>query len=130
MNSFDYYLDCLKNKYAEFSGRARRSEYWYFALFNFLIAFAIGIVDGILGTDPVIGFLYFLAVLIPSAAVAVRRLHDTSRSGWWLLIGLIPVIGAIVLLVFMVEDSHAANEYGPNPKDPAAQADIIDHLVD
>ena len=118
----NWYLEVLK-KYAVFSGRARRKEYWFFALFNFLFAMAIGFVDGLMGTfNPAtgigtLGLIYALAVLIPGIAVTVRRLHDTDRSGWWLLIILIPLIGAIVLLVFMVFDSKPGqNQYGPNPK--------------
>ncbi|RUO59871.1 DUF805 domain-containing protein [Pseudidiomarina marina] len=118
----NWYLTVLK-KYAVFSGRARRSEYWFFVLFNTIIGFVLGFIDGILGfSDPdmsigVLGAIYSLAVLIPSIAVGVRRLHDTDRSGWWLLIALIPLIGAIVLIVFFVMDSTPGeNRFGPNPK--------------
>lgn len=117
----NWYLAVLK-KYAEFSGRARRREYWLFALFNLLITMALAFVDGATGLMHETGYgllsgLYTLAILIPGIAVSVRRLHDTGRSGWWLFIGLVPLIGAIVLLVFMLLDSHPGdNEYGPNPK--------------
>ena len=112
----NWYLEVLRN-YAVFSGRARRTEYWMFVLFNFIIAVAIGVVEGILGSPGVLGLLYALGVLIPALAVSVRRLHDTGRSGLWLLIGLIPLIGFIVLLVFMVQDSDPGqNQYGMNPK--------------
>lgn len=112
----DWYLTVLKN-YAVFSGRARRKEYWMFFLINFLITFAISYIEVILRHPGLMSGLYSLAVLIPSLAVAVRRLHDTGRSGWWLLIGLIPAIGFIVLLVFFVLDSNAENnEFGSNPK--------------
>lgn len=112
----NWYLEVLKN-YAVFSGRARRTEYWMFFLFNFIIAFAIGIVEGILGGPGFIGMLYGLAVLIPGIAVSVRRLHDTGRSGLWLLISFVPLVGLIVLLVFMVQDSvPGQNQYGMNPK--------------
>ena len=88
-----------------------------FVLFNFLASVAIGIVDGILGTNGALGGLYTLAVLIPSLAVAARRLHDTDRSGWWQLIALIPLIGFIILLVFFCLDSKPGeNRFGPNPK--------------
>ncbi|WP_114748189.1 DUF805 domain-containing protein [Pleomorphovibrio marinus] len=113
---FDYYLNTLKNNYAQFSGRARRSEFWYFALFNFLIGVGLAIVDVFVGTMALNG-LYSLAVLVPSIAVAVRRLHDTGKSGLWVLAGFIPVIGFIILLVFLVQDSQPyQNQYGPNPK--------------
>lgn len=112
----NWYLDVLK-KYAVFNGRARRKEYWMFFLFNIIIAVVLGIIEGIVGGPGVLGALYGLAVLLPSIGVSIRRLHDTDRSGWWLLIGLVPLIGAIVLLVFFVQDSQAAeNQYGPNPK--------------
>ena len=112
----NWYLGCWK-KYAEFSGRARRKEFWMFALFNFLASIAIGIVDGILGTSGALGGLYSLAVLIPSLAVAARRLHDMDRSGWWQLIAFIPLIGWIILLVFLCGDSKSgANRFGANPK--------------
>ena len=112
----NWYLGCWK-KFAEFSGRARRQEFWMFALFNFLVSVAIGIVDGILGTNGALGGLYSLAVLIPSLAVGVRRLHDTDRCGWWLLLPLIPIVGGIILLVFFCSDSKpGANRFGPNPK--------------
>lgn len=117
----NWYLTVWK-KYAQFSGRARRSEYWYFTLFNIIASILLVIVDGILGSFSaeagmgILGGLYALAALIPSLAVAVRRLHDTGRSGWWLLIALIPLVG-IVLLVFMVLDSSPGqNQFGPNPK--------------
>ncbi|HYD55562.1 MAG TPA: DUF805 domain-containing protein [Burkholderiales bacterium] len=113
----NWYLDVVKNKYATFSGRARRKEYWMFFLMNLLIAMGIGIVEAIIGLGGILGILYALALLIPGIAVSVRRLHDTGRSGWWLLIGFIPFIGWIVVLVFMVLDSQPGdNEYGPNPK--------------
>ena len=113
----NWYLTVLK-KYAVFSGRARRKEYWYFVLFNFLIAFGLGVIDGLLGlvSDLGIGLLggiYSIAVLIPTIAVAVRRLHDTGRSGWWLLIFFVPLIGFIFWLVFMLSESQPGkNQYG------------------
>jgi uncharacterized membrane protein YhaH (DUF805 family) len=117
----NWYLDVLKNRYATFSGRARRKEYWMFFLFNFLIAVGISIMEAIVGLAGILGGLYALAVLIPGIALTVRRLHDTGRSGWWILIALVPFIGWIILLVFMVLDSQPAdNAYGPNPKAAAA----------
>lgn len=112
----DWYLKVLR-QYADFEGRARRTEYWMFALFNIIIAFVLGFVEGLVGGPGILGFLYGLAVLLPGIAVSVRRLHDTGKSGWLLLIAFIPLIGAIVLLVFMVMDSQPGdNQYGPNPK--------------
>jgi uncharacterized membrane protein YhaH (DUF805 family) len=118
----DWYLAVLKN-YAQFNGRAGRKEYWYFTLFNVIFSVVLSFVDGLTGTwDPESGIgllstLYSLAVLIPSIAVGVRRLHDTGRSAWWLLILLIPLIGVIIFLVFMVlESQEGENQYGPSPK--------------
>ena len=116
-----WYLQVLK-KYAVFSGRARRKEYWYFVLFNYIIGIVLGLIEGLAGiaaeTDfSVLAGLYSLAVLLPAIGVSVRRLHDTGRNGWWLFIGLIPLIGAIILLIYMVSDSQAeTNQYGPSPK--------------
>ena len=115
-----WYLQVLK-KYAVFSGRARRKEYWMFVLFNILIAMGLGFIDGITGMASeggmgVLGGLYNLAILIPSLAVAVRRLHDTGRSGWYLLIAFIPIIGGLILLFFMIQEGEGANQYGENPK--------------
>ena len=118
-----WYLQVLK-KYAVFSGRARRKEYWYFSLFNMLIGIALALVDVSFNQEVGGGLLYAiysLAVLIPGLAVCVRRLHDTGRSGWWLLIGFVPLIGIIVLIVFTAQDSHLGeNQYGPNPKEATA----------
>lgn len=122
----NWYFEVLK-KYAVFGGRARRKEYWYFALFNIIVSIILGVIDGVTGSfSPeagigLLGGIYSLAVLIPAIAVSVRRLHDTDRSGWWLLIALIPIIGAIVLLVFMVQDSKPGqNQFGSNPKEATA----------
>ena len=117
---WDWYMQVLK-KYAVFSGRARRKEYWFFILWFLIISIGLGIIDAMVGLHigraGLLQSLYSLALLIPSLAVAVRRLHDTGRTGWWLLIGLIPVIGAIVLLVFLFLDGQPGqNEYGPSPK--------------
>ena len=117
----NWYLRALK-KYAEFSGRARRTEYWMFTLVNVVIAMVLGVIEGILGGPGILGAIYGLAMLLPSLAVTIRRLHDTGRSGWLCLIALIPVVGAIVLLVFLVLDSQPGpNEYGPNPKEVSTQ---------
>ena len=122
----NWYLIALK-KYAVFSGRSRRKEYWYFYLFYILFIFVLSFIDVMIGTyDAVaeiglIGGVFVLFMLIPLLAASVRRLHDTDRSGWWLLIALIPLIGAIVILVFTLQDSKPGeNQYGSNPKEVAA----------
>lgn len=112
----NWYLKVLKN-YAVFSGRAQRMEYWMFCLFNFIISIAIGVVEGLLGTMGIIGLIYCFAILLPGIGVSIRRLHDIGKTGWWLLIAFVPLLGAIVLLIFMVLDSQPGdNQYGPNPK--------------
>jgi uncharacterized membrane protein YhaH (DUF805 family) len=123
MNS---YLATLK-KYAVFDGRAQRKEYWLFVLFNLIIAVVLSFVDRMTGTYSAdygmgaLGAAYALAVLLPGIGVSVRRLHDTDRSGWWLLIVFIPILGALVLLVFMILDgTPGTNRFGPNPKEAAA----------
>jgi uncharacterized membrane protein YhaH (DUF805 family) len=114
----------LLNKYATFSGRARRSEYWWWYLFVTIVYVVAGILDRAVGLtygDFTIGGGWIATIagivfLVPNIAVAVRRLHDTGRTGWWLLIGLVPVIGFFVLLYFFVLDSENDNQYGPYPK--------------
>jgi uncharacterized membrane protein YhaH (DUF805 family) len=106
------------NQYVGFKGRARRSEYWWFTLFTLLVEVVALIFDAVAGTS-FIAIIVELALLLPSLAVSVRRLHDTDRSGWWLLIGLIPLVGLIVLLVFFCQDSNqGVNHYGDSPKYP------------
>ncbi|MET7685563.1 DUF805 domain-containing protein [Streptomyces sp. NPDC005423] len=111
-----WFIEALK-KYAVFSGRARRKEYWMYSLFVAIIGVVLlGI--GVALKTPIIGIVFYLAVLLPSLGVTVRRLHDSGRSGWFFFIGLIPLIGGIWLLVLLCTDSEAgANKYGPNPKE-------------
>ena len=117
----NYYISVLK-KYAVFNGRSRRAEYWYFFLFNIIVSIVLGIIDAVLGFGAasgvgILGGIYSLAVLIPGIAVGVRRLHDIGKSGWMLLISLIPLIGWIWFLVLMATDSNPGdNKYGSNPK--------------
>jgi uncharacterized membrane protein YhaH (DUF805 family) len=120
----NYYLDVWRG-FADFSGRARRKEYWYFTLFHFIMALAGDIIAGaIYPENPVLGtafgvivLLYFLASIVPTIAVTVRRLHDVDKSGWWYFIAFIPFIGGIWLLVLTCTDGTAGpNQYGPDPK--------------
>lgn len=127
MSPLDYMTMPLK-KYADFSGRARRMEFWMFVIFNFAVSIVASIVDAIIGTSTAIGgvtgmftLIAGLALFIPGLAVDIRRLHDLDKSGWWLLIVLIPIIGALVLLVFFfLEGTKGDNRFGADPK---AQAD-------
>ena len=114
----------LLNKYATFSGRARRSEYWWWYLFVTIVFLVASVIDQAIGftySDLTLGGGWLATIaaivfLVPNLAVGVRRLHDTGRSGWWLLIGLVPLIGWIVLLYFFILDSENDNQYGPSPK--------------
>ncbi len=126
-----WYLEALK-KYAVFSGRSRRMEYWYFVLFNIIVAVVLSLIDRLTGTFSAasnIGLLsgiYALAVLIPTLAVTVRRLHDIDRTGWWILINLIPLIGTIVLLVFeLTPGTPGSNRFGPDPKQATGEARVV-----
>lgn len=113
------YLAVLKN-YATFSGRARRREYWMFALVNAIIFGACMFVGSLIKMQLVFTLLlmlYCVAILLPNLAVTVRRLHDTGRSGWWFFINFVPMVGSIILIVFMcLDSSEGDNKYGPNPK--------------
>ena len=129
----NWYVKALK-QYVDFSGRARRREYWMFVLVNLVIVIVLSLIDTLLGTGGfratagggsfyaanslgLLSGLYTLAVLLPSIAVTVRRLHDTDRSGWWILLGFIPIVGGIILLVFYVlEGTRGPNRFGPDPK--------------
>ena len=112
-----YFLDTLKKRYADFDGRATRSEYWYFVLFYVIIAIVLGMLDAFVmnpmlgmsateaGRGGILQMVFALGILIPSIAVGVRRLHDINMSGWWLLLGFIPILGGLVLIYFFVQKS-------------------------
>jgi uncharacterized membrane protein YhaH (DUF805 family) len=103
-------------QYANFEGRNTRTQYWMYMLFYLIFYVVCSIVDRVIGTM-IITLIFSLGLLVPSIAVATRRLHDTGRSGWWQLIALIPLLGTIVLIVFLAQDTTPSdNEYGPNPK--------------
>jgi uncharacterized membrane protein YhaH (DUF805 family) len=121
--SFGQAISAGFNNYVNFSGRASRSELWFWVLFIIIVNIVAGVIDGVVfgtgtmgGKIGVISTLVGLALLIPSLAVEVRRLHDTDRSGWWLLLGLIPLIGAIILIVwFCTRGTPGPNRFGPPP---------------
>ena len=119
---FNYYTKCFAN-YADFQGRARRMEYWSFTLFNSIFSVVAIILDNLMGIAiPEVGYgpiygLFVLLSLVPGFAVFVRRLHDTGRSGWYFLIAFIPLVGTILLFVWLFTDSKPeTNKWGPNPK--------------
>ena len=126
--SFTAAIKSFWSNYATFKGRARRSEYWYIQLFLVLTNLAVAAIDLVLmngdvdrfianGGGGIVGLVWILVTIVPALAVLVRRLHDTGKSGWWILIGLVPFVGTIVLFVFSVLDSDAgANRYGESPK--------------
>lgn len=116
----EYYTKVLKN-YTNFEGRARRAEYWYFFLFNIIISWGIGFIGGMIKM-PWLGMVYSLGVLLPAIAVAIRRMHDVGKSGWYCLIPIYNIILAVT------PGETGPNQYGPDPKNPSA-ADITDHLV-
>ena len=124
----EWYLKVVRDNYMNFEGRARRKEYWMFILVHVIIVIALSVIESMVGLTigdefGILSGIYALGVLLPTIAVSVRRLHDVSKSGWWILIGLIPLVGALVLLYFYVSDGKAGdNEYGPNPKGVAAPA--------
>ena len=121
-----WFVKCIK-QYADFGGRARRTEFWMFVLFNIIFSVVASLIDRAIGFRigaiqmGIIGLIYSLAVLIPGLAVSVRRLHDIGKSGWMVFINLIPLIGLIWFIVLTVKDSQPGeNQYGPNPKEVTA----------
>lgn len=136
MNPFNYYITCLK-KYATFSGRARRSEYWYFTLFNIIFMILAVILDDLIfGLDnddsvPLITLIFILAMFLPTIAAIVRRLHDMGKSGSWFFIRFVPLIGQIWLIILLATNGEVGmNEYGEDPKNPELEDDIMSHLVE
>ena len=121
----EWYLKVMRDNYANFNGRARRKEYWMFTLFFLLFALLAGFVIGILSAVGetaamiaiILAVIWYLAHLVPSLAVTVRRLHDTGKSGWFYLLALIPYIGGLIIFIFTVIDGDKGdNAYGPDPK--------------
>jgi uncharacterized membrane protein YhaH (DUF805 family) len=111
-----WYLKVLRN-YTNFKGRARRKEYWMFMLFYTIFSLIVTIIDSTLHLNEVLTGIYTLVFALPSLAVGARRLHDIGKSGWWQLLGIIPLIGDIILIVMMCKDSQSGpNRFGPNPK--------------
>ncbi|MDR2080464.1 MAG: DUF805 domain-containing protein [Campylobacteraceae bacterium] len=118
---FGYFVDAVKNHYVDFDGRARRKAFGFFTLVSFIISFILAIIDrftlvSIIGV-PVLGFIFSLAVLLPTIAISVRRLHDFGKSGWWALLWLVPILNLILLIILLAADSERGdNQYGANPK--------------
>ena len=142
MSAFqNYFVDTIKNRYAKFDGRASRSEYWFFQLFNIAISLALAALGALLGTISetlafiplILMFIVGLGLIVPGIALAIRRMHDSDKSGWLLLCGFIPFVGSIILLVFMCLDSTpGTNQFGPNPYDDNAisSSQNFDDIID
>lgn len=108
-------MNVLKTQYTDFNGRANRPQYWYFALFTFIISLVLGIIDGLLFGTNILSLIFVLAILVPSIGLGVRRIHDLGYSGWWYLISMVPFVGGIALLVaFCLKGQDKTNAYG-NP---------------
>jgi len=123
MEIVTWFQKVVTQHYFDFNGRARRSEFWYYTLCYFIIAIALSILDGMLGFANMLASLLALALLLPSLGVGVRRLHDIDRSGWWILIGLIPLVGWIVLIYWYAQPGTAgSNQFGADPKAGTAAA--------
>ena len=115
----NYYIYCWQH-FLDWQGRARRSEFWYFALYNFIVGVVLGIFGWVVGTQ-IFSDIYGIAVLIPGICVGIRRMHDIGKSGWWILITLIPLIGWIWYIILCCQDSQpGTNQWGSNPKDGQA----------
>lgn len=113
----EWYLKCLKQHYFDFNGRARRKEYWMFTLVNIVISIALTVIFSMISAKLLpLANLYSLAVLLPALGVTVRRLHDIGKSGWMILIGLIPLVGLYLIYLLAKDSDPGQNAYGPNPK--------------
>jgi uncharacterized membrane protein YhaH (DUF805 family) len=121
--NFNWYLDPIQNHYADFQGRTSRRAFWMFTLFNVIISVVLNVIDQlVLDGFTLLSGLYGLALLLPSLGIGVRRLHDIDKSGWWILIGFIPIVGWIILIYWYAQPGNPSpNEWGPPPVDPAAQ---------
>lgn len=116
MNQFNYYLSAIKDNYVNFEGRANRPEYWYFVLFNIVISIPLAYLSNAIGLK-LIYTIYSLALIVPNIAVSVRRMHDINKSGWWVLISLIPLVGWIWFIVLAAtKGTEGDNQYGAESK--------------
>ena len=123
----EWFLKAVRDNYANFNGRAGVKEYWMFVLFYFIFSIVASVIDSILGTGFVISGLYSLALIVPSLAAAVRRLHDIGKSGIWILVGFIPLIGWIWLIILLIKQGDPGpNMYGPPPTSSTTQAPTSD----
>ena len=128
----EYFISAVKDNYINFEGRARRKEYWMFILFAIIFSVAFGIIDGIIGLDPVgLSALFQIALFVPSIAIGARRLHDVGKSGWWQLLYFALIIGWIPLIIFLCQDSDIGNNaFGGSEKYPHSNDDDDDFMLD
>lgn len=114
----NWFIDCITKNYANFSGRARRKEYWMFVLFSVILGIITVIIDMMIRGAFIVTMIFSLAIFLPNLAVTVRRLHDTDKSGWWVLLQFIPYLGGIIILIFcLIDSTPGTNQYGENPKE-------------
>lgn len=136
MEMFDYFKKAVFENYANFSGRARRKEYWYCCLTLFILNMLMQVVSAISSVESsssilvlglsIVLLLAYMCLIIPNISLSIRRLHDIGKSGWYLLIGFIPLVGGIILLVwFCREGETGPNKWGPDPKDPTLQNEVL-----
>jgi uncharacterized membrane protein YhaH (DUF805 family) len=120
MEPINWFMKVVTQHYFDFNGRARRAEFWWYVLVVVIIAVILNVIDSIIHLGGILGGLFTLAMLLPNLGVAVRRLHDINRSGWWILIAFVPIVGAILLIYWYAQPGAAgANQYGPDPKSAA-----------
>ena len=112
----NWYINCITKNYVNFNGRARRKEYWMYTLFNVIACFIVILLDGLLGLSYILFAIYALATILPTLAVAVRRLHDTGKSGWWLLLQFVPFCNILLFFFCLIDSTPGTNQYGENPK--------------
>ena len=123
MEAINWFQTVVTKHYVDFQGRARRAEYWWYTLVYVIIYVILAIIQNALNLNAVLTGIFGLALLLPSLGVAFRRMHDIDKSAWWLLIGLIPLVGAIVLIYWFVQPGTSGpNQYGPDPKSGTAMA--------
>jgi uncharacterized membrane protein YhaH (DUF805 family) len=113
--NMNWYLGPIKNHYADFAGRARRKEFWMFVLFNTLVSVVLVAILGMIKLD-FLAPIYSLLMLLPGLALTARRLHDVGKSGWFMLISLIPIVGLYLIYLLAQDGEAGSNAYGPNPK--------------
>jgi uncharacterized membrane protein YhaH (DUF805 family) len=123
MEPINWFMKVVTQHYFDFNGRAHRAEFWWYVLVVIIVSVILNVIDGIIHTGGILGGLWSLAMLLPNLGVAVRRLHDINRSGWWILIAFVPIVGAILLIYWYAQPgTSGANQFGPDPGTAVATA--------